>query len=804
MTEQFLNLRKKIIKNDLSRLNDRQFEAAVHTEGPLLVLAGAGSGKTTVLINRVYNLLKYGSAYNSSDCFGRVNQDVLEKAGEMLRGNAGLYADLAACLRVGAPRPWEILVITFTNKAANELKSRLERMLGPMGEEVWASTFHSCCVRILRRECERIGYPSRFTIYDMDDSARLMKDCQKKLGIEEKYLSHKTILSAMSRAKDALLTPDEYIKEAMVDVRLQKIGQAYKMYQEALKTAGAMDFDDLIFNTIKLFRENSDVLDKYSGRFKYIMVDEYQDTNFAQYILVSLLAKKHGNICVVGDDDQSIYRFRGATIENILNFEDHFKNTKTVKLEQNYRSTSNILNAANEVIKNNEGRKGKTLWTSNGGGEKITVKAAMDETMEARFVADEIIKTASGKAFGDFAVLYRMNAMSAGLERAFVKAGIPYRIIGGHRFFDRKEIRDAVAYLAVVANHNDNVRLTRIINEPKRGIGDATVGAAADIAAGLGLSIFDVIKSAEEYPRLMKSAARLKSFANMITEFSKLAEERPMNEVFLKLMEETGYLEYLKQDEAAGRERLENINELTNNLKRFADENPESTITDFLEEVALLTDIDNYNADTDAVVLMTLHAAKGLEFPVCFIVGMEEGIFPSQRSAFEPDDVEEERRLAYVGITRAKEKLYLINAKSRLMFGSTVRNFPSRFLREVPGEYITEIEDDNKLSGFYGIAPNAPEDENEIIYAGGDTFKVPMKKYAGGFGVSDKIKKEVPKKEALPSFKAGDAVEHKKFGPGVILSAENMGNDVLLEVAFEKTGTKKLMAKAAGNVMSKK
>lgn len=776
MKDEFLSLRKAVIEKEFSRMNDRQKEAVFHTKEPVLILAGAGSGKTTVLVNRIANIVKYGNAYHSQEA----PQDLCENDLTMMRAFLDGTGDgwgLAQRLAVDAAKPWQILAITFTNKAAGELKERLESMLGPDANDIWASTFHSACARILRREGEALGYSSHFTIYDTDDSRRVMKECQRTLGIDDKFLSHKTILGEISRAKDSMISPKEYEETYGGDIRLKRVGEAYRLYQERLKKADAMDFDDIIVNTVRLFETQPDILAHYQHRFRYIMVDEYQDTNHAQYRLTSLLASAHHNICVVGDDDQSIYRFRGATIENIMSFEEQYRDACVIRLEQNYRSTQNILDAANAVISHNTERKGKNLWTSNGEGDKIELHTSLDERDEGAYIANLIMENVNrGCKWGDHAVLYRMNAQSSAVEQAFVRMGVPYRVIGGHRFYDRKEIKDAIAYLCVVCNHDDAVRLRRIINEPKRGIGDTTVNYAVEIAEGLGLSLFEVIRTADEYEKLSRGAKKLKEFAAMIEEFEQKLPTMPLNEFFEMVMRDSGYLAALALDKETYENRLENIQELSSNLMRYQQENEDGDLVGFLEEVSLMTDIDNYDANADTVILMTIHAAKGLEFPVVFLAGMEEGVFPGIQTMYVPEEVEEERRLAYVGITRAKTRLVLSNAQSRIIFGSTARNRPSRFVEEIPVQLL-------ERSGSLLQQKMA-----------GSTYRQP----------ADQTKSKVhtftrstPVQKSSVVFQTGDTAIHKTFGTGVVLSTSPMGNDTLLEIAFDKAGTKKLMANYA-------
>lgn len=778
------DLRRKVLEKEFSRMNDKQKEAVFHTEGPLLILAGAGSGKTTVLVNRMANLIRYGKAYHSDWESGLSEEDIPVLEG-VLEG-APLSEELKRRMAVDACRPWQILAITFTNKAAGELKERLVTLLGDEGGEIWASTFHSTCARILRQYGERIGYSAHFTIYDTDDSKRLMKECQNTLGIEDKVLPAKAILSAVSRAKDSLISPQEFMETAGRDVRLSTIGKAYEMYQRRLREADAMDFDDLIVSTVELFRQCPDVLEYFQNKFRYIMVDEYQDTNHAQYVLIKLLAQKRQNLCVVGDDDQSIYKFRGATIENIMSFEKSFPNASLIRLEQNYRSTQNILDAANAVISNNTERKGKTLWTENGAGEKIILHTALNESDEADQIATKILDgVAKGRKYSDFAILYRMNTQSNALEKNFVKSGIPYRIIGGLRFYERREIRDMIAYLSVVNNPSDDVRLRRIINVPKRAIGEKTVSQAAAIAEGIGESLFEVLCHADEFEPLRRSAAKLQQFAQMIREFMDAAEKDTLEGLYHTILEKTGYIESLRENSNEDpQDRIDNINELASSLVKYQEENGEdTTLSGFLEEVSLMTDIDNYDGSTDAVVMMTMHSAKGLEFPCVFLPGFEDGIFPGIQAIYNPDEIEEERRLAYVAITRAKEELMILNADSRIIFGSTTRNKLSRFAKEIPQE-LTEKTRSNgwkKAGEDIQLFPSRKDARNASIQAArsfGPAFAAQEKKPAG-------------------TYRPGDRVRHKTFGEGMIVGAVPMGSDTLLEIAFEKVGTKKLMANFA-------
>ena len=749
---EFLLLRKQIIENEFKRMNAMQKKAVFQTDGPLLILAGAGSGKTTVLVNRIANLLRFGEAY-TSDYADRTPDDAdIANMRAYLAGERSVYPEIADVLRAKAPKPWQILAITFTNKAANELKERLGGMLGADAQDIWASTFHASCVRILRRNADRIGFTNRFTIYDTDDSKRVMKECQKLLNIEDRFLPHKSILAEISRAKDALVSPEEFKKTTGQDVRMQKIADCYEKYQRLLQNADAMDFDDIIFNTVRLLEENPDVLEHYQRQFRYIMVDEYQDTNHAQYKLTSLLADGYRNICVVGDDDQSIYRFRGATIENILSFETRYPDAVVIRLEP----LDAIASAGEDAYLDD----GKRTWRS----------------------------------FGDHAVLYRMNAMSGPIERALIKNAIPYRIIGGHKFYDRMEIKDMLAYLSVVNNPADKVRLQRIINVPKRGIGDTTVTRANEIADLLGVSLFEVFKTADEYDVLKRSAEKLKAFTAMIERIAVTASGAPLADVLNQILDETGYVESLRAEPEKFDDRVQNLNELSATLVRFSEENPEGSLNDYLEEVALLTDIDNYNAEAEAVVLMTLHSAKGLEFPIVFIPGMEEGVFPGVQSMYIDDEVEEERRLAYVGITRAKEKLYLSCAKSRMIYGSTNYYRPSRFVAEIP-EDLLDIHRSETVGTRYGFGGKSTY--GSASHAGA-SHNVPHSAAPASSSVNRGFtKKPTASSGSIPSFKPGDTVEHKAFGVGVVSTVRPMGNDMLLEIAFQKVGTKKLMARMA-------
>lgn len=762
----FIELRKQVIKKYFDRMNDKQFEAVITVKGPLLILAGAGSGKTTVLVNRIANIVKFGDAYNST-YIPEITDEMIKSGEDYLNGVTDFVPD--NYFAVSPAKPWQILAITFTNKAAGELKERIGLKLSDGAEDIWAGTFHSVCGKILRRYAELVGHTSHFTVYDTDDQRRLMKDIMKSNNIDEKLLPHKSVLSAISSAKDKLISPAEFKQSAGSDYRRQTVAELYRIYQKRLKEADAMDFDDMIVKTVDLLQNNEDVLEYYTNKFKYVMVDEYQDTNYAQYVLVSLLASGNNNLCVVGDDDQSIYRFRGATIENILNFEDEYRNARTIRLEQNYRSTLNILNAANAVIKNNRGRKGKNLWTDKQGGEKINVLTADDERGEARYVADCILENVkNGANFADHAVLYRMNAQSNALENVFARSGIAYKIVGGFRFYERKEIKDVIAYLQLINNNSDDLRLRRVINEPKRGIGDTTVNNAAQIAAELGISLYEVFKSADEYAALSRAAVKLKDFCGIIDSLTEAAEELSISELFELMLDKTGYRAALELAGDEGQERLENVKELATNIAQYEEETQEPSLSDFLEQIALISDIDSYDNSDDRVVLMTIHSAKGLEFDNVFLVGMEEGVFPGNQSIYAgPEEIEEERRLAYVAITRAKKCLTITNAYTRMIFGTTSRNMPSRFLKEIPEE----------LCDFGGIRRSVTPVKTDY-----------------GYSVKPIKSAHTSAAKADCNFTAGQRVHHKTFGDGLIITVTPMGGDSMLEIAFDTVGTKKVMA----------
>ena len=837
LSARFLALRKQYIEGQFGKLNDVQREAVFHTEGPLLILAGAGSGKTTVLVNRIANLVRFGGAYHSSSVpAGLTGAHVAELEQLVQTGGAPSQA-LAPLLAQQPVWPYRILAITFTNKAAGELKNRLSAMLGQAGQDVNASTFHSACVRILRRDGEHVGIPKSFTIYDTDDAQRAMKEVYRALEVDDKFLPVKTALNAIGRLKDRMVSPDMAAQSA-ASTRDNLVAKVYSAYEARLQSAGALDFDGLIYQTVRLLSEHADVREDYQRRFRYVLVDEYQDTSVAQFELVRLLTGPEQNVCVVGDDDQSIYRFRGATIENILNFEQHFRGARVIRLEQNYRSTSNILNAANCVIRNNAARKGKTLWTDNGDGAKIACYEADSELDEAAHVAEVIGRNVkNGAKLRDHAILYRMNAQSGPVETYFARAGIPYKIVGGHRFYDRKEIKDILAYMSIVANKNDDLRLRRIINEPARKIGATTVQNVADMAAADGVAMLDVLLDLPQYPSLARASSALGGFVRIYNALCQAHDTLPLDVFVNELVTLTGYRAMLENAGEEGQTRLENIGQLVSSVKTYADQRgPEASLEGFLEEVALISDLDSYDEDADVVVMMTLHSAKGLEFPYVFVLGLEEGIFPSEMSRFSQEDLEEERRLCYVGITRAKKELYLSCAASRMMFGQTKRNKPSRFLMEI-GPELLEYEQSPMAAARAAMRAVQPAGYGAGYAAGGygagavrgnylnREYNAPMRpacraggvqrhvgggstlggqaapaRAAGGFGAGSGIQAGSaarPAQAAGAAYKPGDIVEHKVFGRGQVLKTTPVAGDTIVEIRFEKAGVKKTMANYA-------
>ena len=736
-------------------------------------------------------MIKYGEAYNSDIC-GNVNEQDVQILKDCLDGKC----DFPSFAAVNPVAPWNILAITFTNKAARELKERLDKAVGEIGNDIWAATFHSTCARILRRYSDRIGFSSKFTIYDTNDQRKLMKEIQKQLNIDEKFLAHRSILNEISHAKDSMVSPDEYMAGSGSDVRKTMIARAYEAYQNALLNNDAMDFDDLIYNTIRLLENNEDVLEYWQNKFKFVMIDEYQDTNYAQYVLAKMLAGKYKNICVVGDDDQSIYRFRGATIENILNFENQYKGCKTIRLEQNFRSTSIILDAANSVIANNRNRKGKHLWTDKNGGEKIVVYSAKNEQDEARFVAESILDNMNkGYKESDFAVIYRMNAQSNAVENVFARSGIRYRVYGGLKFFDRKEIKDVLSYLNLINNPKDNIALMRIINEPKRSIGATTVSKVNELSLQTGSNMLEIMRYANHYESLKSSASKLMQFTAMIDELSVYADEAELHDLFEKVLEDTGYMAALKSLGEEGADRIENVNELLSNIVNYERENENASLSGFLEEISLITDMDREEEDDNQrVSLMTMHTAKGLEYPVVYIIGVEEGIFPGNQSIYAGEsEIEEERRLAYVGITRAKERLFISNAYQRMLFGRTERMRESRFIGEINRELI-ERKMSNEMQSYGYSSYNNNNSYSRNNY--GDTkvsYYEPKKPTSTPIARSSSFGPTQNK----TNYSVGERVKHKTFGEGMITSVTNMGNDSMLEIAFDSVGTKKVMANFA-------
>lgn len=784
--ETTIELKRAALNHYFQNLNTPQQQAVFHVNGPVLVLAGAGSGKTTAMIHRIVQMIHFGDGWVQANA-SITKEDAAYLKDYIADKQPADLERLCSILAVQPIQPWHILAITFTNKAANELRSRL---LQAIGEEcasmLHASTFHSACVRILRRSISKLGYDSNFTIYDTDDSQRLMKSCIADADVSEKQFPPRAVLTEISLAKDRMCSPEYFCIEAGSDYRKMVIGKLYKEYQNRLKSANALDFDDLIYKTVELLESFPEELEYYQNRFRYIMVDEYQDTNHAQFRLVQLLSQKRQNLCVVGDDDQSIYRFRGATIENILNFEKQFQNAVVIRLEQNYRSTKTILEAANDVIAHNAGRKEKTLWTDLEDGKKIIWYKAVDETDESRFVAEKIEKEVqNGASYQDFAVLYRMNAQSNNIERMFVKEKIPYHIYGGTRFYDRKEIKDVLAYMTILYNPFDMVRFKRIVNEPKRGIGDATMEMLENITRDLGISPIDVMRDSETYPVLSKKVAHLKKFALMIDELTDAVKTMQLDEFFDLLLQKTGYADYLKNMGEEGKIRLENVQELKSNILKYMKESELPSLENFLEEVSLYADAEQTETAPDTVSMMTIHAAKGLEFKTVFLIGMEENIFPSARSinSLDENDLEEERRLAYVAITRAKKQLCVSTTDRRMLFGMTTSNPRSRFLGEIQGDCMEQVQ------------------SKKNVAAG--TRKVEMVQSISLQQQLASRRNHHPQKTAAKSvnYSVGTRVRHKIFGEGTILSITDMANDSMLEIGFDQVGTKKVMANFASSKM---
>ncbi len=795
---EYVSARRAWLEHRFSGLNPMQRQAVLATEGPVLILAGAGSGKTTVLIQRIANLLRFGAASDSE----QLPPDADEKGLEALRS---LSPEAEPYAVLDPVRPWRILAITFTNKAAQELKLRLEKLLNEGADDIWACTFHSACLRILRKEAELLGYESGFSIYDTADSQSLMKQILKDRNLDEKVYQPRSVLSEISRAKDARVLPEEYEKNARAggNLRSMRVAELYGEYTRRLFAANAMDFDDLILNTVLLLERYEDRRLYWQQRFSYIMVDEYQDTNHLQYLLISLLAGGHGNLCVVGDDDQSIYRFRGATIENILSFEQQFPGCRSIRLEQNYRSTEQILDAANKVIRHNTGRKGKELWTSLGSGEDVRVCRLYDENEEASAVASDILADYSrGMHWQDHAILYRMNAQSSQFEFAFKRNGIPYRVIGGARFFDRAEIKDMLSYLSIIQDPKDELRLMRILNVPPRGIGAKSVEAARSLALQEGKPLFEILEKAENYPELSRPALRMREFAGMIRDLRET--KLGCAELYDLVLEKSGYLRMLEESkDPKDQSRIENVRELKTSMLGFENETGDSSLQAYLENIALYTDLDDMDRSEDSVVLMTIHSAKGLEFPVVYVVGMEEGIFPGIRAIGEADEMEEERRLCYVAFTRAKKKLVLTHARQRMLFGRTTANRVSRFLEE--SELVSGREESERRSAvrsgdwedFQGETRGDPWRKASVQPASG-------RKSEGRSSFPLRRKPETSSGEAsapILQLRVGQAVTHKAFGKGTVTKMTPMGGDHLIEIQFESVGSKKLMLKTASRFL---
>ncbi|MBQ7728351.1 MAG: UvrD-helicase domain-containing protein [Clostridia bacterium] len=784
LKEEYIRAKKQLFDHYYRFLNQPQREAVYTLFNPLLILAGAGSGKTTVLVNRIAHMIRFGDAYACD----HVPENLSQADVDALKNAASLPDEeiepILASMAVNPCPPWRILSITFTNKAANEMKTRLTNRIGEDAgaADIWAGTFHSICGRILRRHAELLGYAQNFVIYDQEDSKKAISTVIKDLDLDESMLQSKAVLSEISHAKDSLIDPLEYLDAVGKDYRLKQIGLIYQEYQKRLRASNAMDFDDMIVQTVTLFRKYPDILSQYQNRFLFVCVDEFQDTNKAQLALTVQLSGGFRNLMVVGDDDQSIYRFRGATIENILTFDKLFPDAKIIKLEQNYRSTKNILQAANEIIKHNQGRHEKRLWTDKGPGSPIHLKEVSDQNAEAMFIVDTIQKGVlrQGRQYKDYAVLYRMNAQSNSIEKGLSRYSIPYRILGGTRFSDRKEIRDAMAYLSLIANHSDNERLQRIINEPKRKIGEKTLTIVHEIALETGQSDFAVMEQSGGYVALSRVSDKLIEFTNMINRLSALAEESSLEMVYEQMLKDTGYRMMLLMGGQEEKERLENLEELKSNIAEYTQNADDPSLNGFLEMSALVADVDKYDESADAVVLMTIHSAKGLEFPIVFLPGMDENVFPSyQAIAYDPSQMEEERRLAYVAVTRAREELYLIHSESRLLFGSTQYNPLSRFAGDIPEEILDEEEKETKDFFSFQSRPirateirkNGPVRSKSMA---GESFRTPM---------------EVPK--------PGASVTHPVFGDGRVISVSKVPADYICEVVFDRVGTKKLLLSKA-------
>ncbi len=794
--QRFLAARRAVIARRFETLNDMQRRAVLTTHGPLLLLAGAGSGKTTVLIHRIVNLMTFGRASDSDEIPPEITEadvDWLEAYLTAPTEEARPQAEVLCALEPA--HPWNIIAITFTNKAANELKDRLAHMLGDSAADVWAMTFHAACCRILRRDIHRLGYTNSFTIYDTADSERVMKDILREMQLDEKSFPPRLFLNLISRAKDKMQSPEDFAAVAATsgDFRMERAAEAYDRYQRQLIEANALDFDDIILRTVELLQQFEEVRSFYQRKFRYVLIDEYQDTNHLQYLLASLLAGGYENICVVGDDDQSIYRFRGATIENILSFEEQYPAAQVIRLEQNYRSTKAILKAANAVISHNRGRKGKTLWTQNAAGSKILLRQTGSETDEASFVASQIFRLSQGKRFENIAVLYRTNAQSNALERAFQRNGIPYRIVGGTRFFDRAEVKDMLAYLCLINNRSDDLRLRRIINLPPRGIGTKTLETVNRLAAAEEMCLYSVVACAGDYGPLEKVAGKLGAFSALIEDLAELLDTLSLPDFYEEVLQRTGYQAMLEaKDDVESRTRLENVRELKSSIVSYVENSDAPTLSGFLEEIALYTDLDQYDPASEAVVLMTMHSAKGLEFDHVFLVGLEEGLFPSSRATTSAEELEEERRLCYVAITRAKLTLTITYTRQRMLYGHTTYGRPSRFLSELPEDCV-----DNP------VAKPRPAYEPQRPSLYGDFVGRSPVEGRGAEKRRDYSSLGARPQKARTNFAKGDMVRHRAFGLGMVLSVLPMGNDALLEIAFDESGTRRLMANAASAHMEK-
>ena len=791
-------VRRAIIEQRFAGLNDKQREAVFATEGPLLILAGAGSGKTTVLINRIINILRFGQGLTGEYApEGATEDDLLFLTQYLTDPRPENRAAAERLCAVRPAKPWEVIAITFTNKAARELRERLTAALDDeeAASAVWAYTFHTACLRILRRNADLLGFATAFTIYDEDDKKRVITNVLRQLNLDPKAFDPRTVMGMISRAKDKLMTPRQFRADAAGDCFREKVADVYQLYEKEMKKASALDFDDIIMKTVLLLQNNPEVLEYYQHKFRYVLVDEYQDTNYAQYVLTSLLAGFYENICVVGDDDQSIYKFRGATITNILEFEKQFKNAKTIRLEQNYRSTGNILNAANEVIRNNVGRKGKELWTDHGDGAKIRLHRSDSQEGEAAYIADTIrMGVEQGRRWSDFAVLYRNNVLSDNIAAAFIRAGIPYRVYKGRDFFARAEIRDMFAYLWVLENPADELRLRRIINVPARKIGDKSVENAAQLAAENGMLLYDVVRTASQFPALSRGAAAMEKFGEMMENLRRQREFLSLSELYDELLDKSGYRAALEAKGGAEEQsRIEHIEELKSYIVNYENDHAEPSLAGFLEEMALYTDADQTGEDEDAVLMMTMHSAKGLEFPVVFLAGMEDGLFPGFRAMEREEDMEEERRLCYVALTRAREQLYLTCAERRMLYGRTQYAHPSRFIDEMPRALLdSNIGERRMFEAATRPDPGLPR------------AQVARARQVSAAAAAPTVGGRARAQSApLPDFPAGCRVHHKAFGDGMVVSSKPMGNDALLEIAFDQKGTKRLMARAAGQFMHK-